>query len=90
MKELVRSCQYLPPDAGYDEARQLLKKKLAMIFASQLPEVKAEDGVGLNRFSLFLMRCKNAMEGSGHLTKLEQPDTMSKLVLKLPFNTMVR
>ena len=25
------------------------------------PEVKAEDGVGLNKLSLFLMRCKNAM-----------------------------
>ena len=22
VKELVRSCQYLPPDAGYDEARR--------------------------------------------------------------------
>ena len=46
--------------------------------------------MGLNRFSLFLMRCKNAMEGSGHLTKLEQPDTVRKLVLKLPFNLRVR
>lgn len=46
--------------------------------------------MGLNRFSLFLMRCKNAMEGSGHLTKLEQPDTIRKLVLKLPFNMRVR
>ena len=44
----------------------------------------------LNRFSLFLMRCKNAMEGSGHLTKLEEPDTIRKLVLKLPFNMRVR
>ena len=46
--------------------------------------------MGLNRFSLFLMRCKNAMKGSGHLTKLEQPDTIRKLVLKLPFNMRVR
>ena len=52
--------------------------------------MKAEDAVGLNRFSLFLMRCKNVMEGSGHLTKLEQPDTVRKLVLKLPFNLRVR
>ncbi|XP_015778928.1 PREDICTED: uncharacterized protein LOC107356819 [Acropora digitifera] len=54
------------------------------------PEVRAEDGVGLNRFSLFLMRCKNAMEGSGHLTKLKHPDTIRKLVLNLPFNMRVR
>ena len=54
------------------------------------PELRAEDGLGLNRFSLFLMRCKNAMEGSGHLTKLEQPDTIRELLLKLPFNMRVR
>ena len=99
VKELVRSCQYLPPDAGYDEARRLMKKKFGDDFrvvaayeskALSWPEVRAEGGVGLNRFSLFLMRCKNAMEGSGHLTKLEQPDTIRKLVLKLPFNMRVR
>ncbi|XP_044182096.1 uncharacterized protein LOC122962911 [Acropora millepora] len=99
VKELVRSCQHLPPDAGYDEARRLMKKKFGDDFrvvaayeskALSWPEVRAEGGVGLNRFSLFLMRCKNAMEGSGHLTKLEQPDTIRKLVLKLPFNMRVR
>ena len=99
VKELVRSCQFLPPDRGYPEAKRLMKKKFGNDFrvvaayeskALNWPEVKAEDAVGLNRFSLFLMRCKNAMEGSGHLTKLEQPDTVRKLVLKLPFNLRVR
>ena len=50
------------------------------------PEVKAEDSAALNKFSAFLMRCKNAMEGSEYLTKLEQPDTMKKLIMKLPFS----
>jgi len=50
------------------------------------PEVKAEDSISLDRFSIFLMRCKNAMECSKYLTKLEQPDTIQKLVMKLPFN----
>ncbi|XP_074610160.1 uncharacterized protein LOC141864336 [Acropora palmata] len=27
VKELVRSCHYLPPDEGYDQARWVLKKK---------------------------------------------------------------
>ena len=99
VKELVRSCQFLPPDKGYHEARRLMKKKFGDDFrvvtayeskALNWPEVKAEDGMGLNRFSLFLMRYKNAMEGCGHLTKLEQPDTVRKLVLKLPFNLRLR
>ena len=99
VKELVISCQFLPPDKGYPEARRLMKKKFGNDFrvvaayeskALNWPEVKAEDAVGLNRFSsLFLMRCKNAMEGSGRSTKLEEPDTVRKLVLKLPFNLRV-
>ena len=32
------------------------------------------------------MRCKNAMESSKYLSKLEQPDTIQRLVMKLPFN----
>ena len=56
VKELVRSCQYLPPDAGYDEARRLMKKKFGDDFrvvatyeskALSWPEVRAEDGAGL-------------------------------------------
>ncbi|PFX20494.1 hypothetical protein AWC38_SpisGene15035 [Stylophora pistillata] len=50
------------------------------------PEVRAEDSASLDKFSIFLMRCKNAMKCSKHRTKLEQPDTIQKLVLKLPFN----
>ena len=95
VKELVRSCDYLPPDKGYQEARRLMKKKFGDDYrivtayeskALNWPEVKAEDSTSLNRFSIFLMRCKNAMEGSKYLTKLEQPDTIQKLVMKLPFN----
>ena len=58
--------------------------------AMNWPEVKAEDGQALNRFAIFLMRCKNAMECSKNLTKLEQPETIKKLVLKLPFSLRVR
>ena len=50
------------------------------------PEVRAEDSISLERFSIFLMRCKKVMECSKYLTKLEQPDTIQKLVMKLPFN----
>ena len=52
--------------------------------------MKAEDGQALNRFAIFLMRCKNAMESSRNLTKLEQPETIKKLSLKLPFSLRVR
>ena len=95
VKELVRSCHYLPPERGYSEARRLMKKKFGDDYrivtayetkALNWPEVRAEDSISLDRFSIFLMRCKNAMECSKYLTKLEQPDTIQKLVMKLPFN----
>ena len=95
VKELVRSCHYLPPERGYQEARRLMKKKFGDDYrivtayetkALSWPEVRAEDSASLDRFSIFLMRCKNAMECSKYLTKLEQPDTIQKLVMKLPFN----
>ena len=95
VKELVRSCHYLPPKRGYQEARRLMKKKFGDDYrivtayetkALNWPEVRAEDSISLDRFSIFLMRCKNIMECSKYLTKLEQPDTIQKLVMKLPFN----
>ncbi|KAL9978458.1 hypothetical protein ACROYT_G015977 [Oculina patagonica] len=70
VKELVRSCHFLPPDKGYQEARRLLKKKCGDDYrvvtayeskALNWPEVKPEDSTSLNKFSIFLMRCKNAM-----------------------------
>ena len=95
VKELVRSCHYLPPERGYQEARRLMKKKFGDDYrivaayetkALNWPDVRAEDSTSLDRFSIFLMRCQNAMECSKYLTKLEQPDTIQKLVMKLPFN----
>ncbi|XP_078371484.1 uncharacterized protein LOC144655144 [Oculina patagonica] len=95
VKELVRSCHFLPPDKGYQEARRLLKKKFGDDYrvvtayeskALNWPEVKPEDSTSLNKFSIFLMRCKNAMVSSKYLSKLEQPDTIQKLIMKLPFN----
>ena len=95
VKELVRSCHFLPPGKGYQEARRLLKRKFGDDYrivtayeskALNWPEVKPEDSTSLNRFSIFLMRCKNAMASSKYLSKLEQPDTIQRLVMKLPFN----
>lgn len=50
------------------------------------PGLKAEDSAALNRVSIFLTRCRNAMEGSKYLAKFEHPDTIQKLITKLPFN----
>ncbi|XP_068704621.1 uncharacterized protein [Montipora foliosa] len=99
VRELVRSFHYLPPKNGYQEAQRLIRKKfgdnyhVAAAYETKtlnLPNVKVEDGQALSRFAIFLMRCKNAMQISRNLTKLEQPETIKKLSLKLPFSLRVR
>ncbi|XP_022792695.1 uncharacterized protein LOC111331783 [Stylophora pistillata] len=95
VKELVRSCHHLPPERAYQEARWLIEKKFGDDYhivtgyetkALNWPEVRAEDTAALDRIFTFLMRCKNAMKCSKYRTKLEQPDTIQKLFMKLPFN----
>ena len=82
VKELVRSCHHLPPDEGYDEARRLLKKKFGDEFriassyetkALDWPNIKPEDGAALNRFSIFLASCKNALASSQYISKFDHP-----------------
>lgn len=86
----LKSCQNLPPDKGYEEMRQLMKKKFGDNYhivatyekkkSLNWSEMKAEDTTTLNKFSIFLMRYKNAMEGNKYLTKHDQPDTIRKLM----------
>ena len=99
VKELVRSCHHLPSDVGYDEARRLLEKKFGDEYriasayetkALNWPNIKAEDGVALNRFSVFLTSCKNALAGSRYVSKFDQPGNIQKLVFKLPYNLRER
>ena len=54
------------------------------------PAIKVEDGKALNRFSIYLAGCKNAMEGSQYSSKFDQPDSIQKLILKLTFNMRER
>ena len=95
VKELVRSCHHLPAEEGYVEARGLLRRKdgddyrIASAYemkALDWPSTKAEDGVALNRFSVFLASCKNALTGSRYICKLDQPGNIQKLMLKLPYS----
>lgn len=99
VKELVRSCHHLPAEEGYDEARRLLRRKygddyrIASAYemkALDWPSIKAEDGVALNRFSVFLASCKNALAGSQYISKFDQPGNIQKLVLKIPYSMRER
>ena len=95
VKELTRSCHHLPCDEGY----RLLKKKYADEYrtvcayeskALAWPSIKPEDGQALIKFSIFLSSCQNALATSQYASQFDQPGSIQKLVLKLPFYTRKR
>ena len=99
VKELVRSCHHLPPDEGYDQARWLLKKKFGDEYriasayetkALDWPNIRPEDGAALNRFSIFLTSCRNALASSRYISNFDQPGNIQKLVFKLPYSLRER
>ena len=99
IKEIVRSCHHLPAEEGYDEARRLLRRKygddyrIAPAYEMKVldwPSLKAEDGVALNPFSVFLASCKNALAGSQYMSKFDQPGNIQSLVLRIPYSMRER
>lgn len=45
----------------------------------------SEDASALQRFSVMLTSCKNALKEIGYQSKIENLDTMQKIVERLPF-----
>lgn len=93
-KELVRSCQHMAPDVGYDEARNLLKQHFGkehritaayMDKALNWPAVKPEDVKSLQAYALFMRECCNVMLDIQCLQELNMPANMKTVILKLPF-----
>ena len=54
------------------------------------PSIKVEDCVALNRFSVFLASCKNALAVSQYISKFDQPGNIQRLVLKIPYSMRER
>lgn len=99
IKELVQSCQHLSCDRRYKEAHRLIEKRFGDEYcvastyeckALNWPPVKQEDSAALNGFSIFLASCKNAVDGSQYSSKFDQPDTIQKLIFKLPYGMRER
>jgi hypothetical protein len=95
VRELMRSCLSMREEEGYREARRLLLErygqayKIASAFVDRIsngPPIKAEDGLGLQRFSILLTSCSNTLKEIGYLSKLENPDGMRKIIDRLPFS----
>jgi len=93
-KDLVRSCQHLPPAQGYQRAKHLLKEhfgnehKIATAYMSKAftwTMIKAEDVKALQAFSLFLRGCRNATEHLTYMDEMNVVSNMKNILQKLPY-----
>ena len=95
VQELMRSCLAMDSEKGYREARKLLTKRYGQPYriasacferVTNGPAIKSEDGAALQKFSVLLTSCKNTLTDIGYLSKIENPDSLKKIVSRLPFN----
>ena len=84
----------MKPDEGYVEARCLLKErygqgyKIGTALVDRVingPPVRHEDSNALQKFSVLLTSYKNTLKEIGYLNKIENPDSLQKVVRRLPF-----
>ena len=99
VQELMPSCLAMDSEKGYREAWKLLTKhygqpyRIASACVERVtngPAIKSEDGAALQSFSVLLTSCKNRQEQTrtdiGYLSKIENPDSLKKIVSRLLFN----
>ena len=93
VKELMQSYLSMDPEEGYRNARALLKDrygqsyKIATALIDQVmktPQIKADDGPSLQRLSVQLTSCKNSLKKIGYLSKIENPDTLQRIIGRRP------
>ena len=92
-RELIEGCTYMAPDKGYYQARQLLQyeygdpHKISSSYLNTLLRWKPiyhDDSVSLRKFSLFLMKCYNAMQNMSNLSVLNYTPNLQAIIGKLP------
>ncbi|KAK3745375.1 hypothetical protein QZH41_001403 [Actinostola sp. cb2023] len=95
VQELMRSCLVMNTDEGYARARELLKARYGQPFkiatayidnVLKTPLIKAEDARALQRYSVLLASCENTLTKIGYASKIDNPDTLRKIIEKLPFS----
>ena len=47
--------------------------------------IRAEDGPALQRFSILLTSCTNTLKEIGYLNHLENPESLRKIIDRLPY-----
>ena len=96
---LIQSCSSMGGNRGYSEARRLLKERYGQNYripaahVQQLidgPVIKSEHGAALQQFSTRLTSCTNTFKELGYLSKLDNPDSLKKIIGKLPYSMRLK
>ena len=89
----MQSCLSMDPKEGYKTARALLKDRYGQSYkiatalidrVTKTPQIKSDDGPALQRYSVLLTSCKNSLKEIGYLNKNENPDTLQRIIGRLP------
>ncbi len=84
-RELIQSCQHIDPCRGHIRAKSLLQEhfgneqKVASAYMNKAlswPQIKVEDVIALQEYSLFLRGCGNVMEEVQYMYDLDMPINM--------------
>lgn len=98
-RELVKSCQHMPSDRGYQRAKTLLQdrfgneQRIATAYMDKAlgwSSLKPEDVKALRAFALFLRVCCNAMEDVSFMSEMNMPSNMRAIISKLPYKMRER
>lgn len=97
--DLVRSCLYMEPKAGYETAMRQLTDKYGNEFSisqsylqklESWPSIKRDDVTSLEELSIFLTSCLNYMRESSGLNQLNSPKEIQSIIMKLPYSLRER
>lgn len=95
---LVSSCHQMNLKQAYKDAKKLLEEKygnefiIAQHYLQKLndwPQIKAEDGAELSKFSTFLTSVLNLMGKLSSLNQLNSPRDIKEVLMKLPYGMRV-
>lgn len=94
VQELMWSCLSMQPEESIQESRKLLKTRYGQNYKTSIayvkcvtngPSITYEDSQVLQKFSVHLMSCKNTSKEIGCLNNVETPDSLQRLIERLPF-----
>ncbi|KAK6188438.1 hypothetical protein SNE40_004611 [Patella caerulea] len=99
VKELMQSCLSMKEGEGYQAAKKLLKQrfgqnyKIATAYVERLtrgPAIRSEDSAALQNLSVCLTTCRNVLKDIGYLSQIENPDSLRRIIARLPYDTRKR